>query len=65
MCSHHAHNMDPGAQHQREGFRPDLQVTHLDKTGERYSIDVTTVDVSFKTYRVDASNLPGAAAAKT
>ena len=60
----HAHNLDPRAQPQGEVFRPDLQVTHLDSTGKRYLIDVTTVDVSSKTYRADASKVPGAAAAK-
>ena len=51
----HAHNLDPSAQLQGELFGPDLQVTLLDSTGERYLI-VTTVDMSSKTYRADARN---------
>ena len=61
----HTHSLDKTAQQlQGEVFRPDLQVTHLDDSGKRYLIDVTTVDVSCKTYRSEASKIPGAAASK-
>ena len=56
--------MEQGTQSQGGTFRPDLQVTHLDSTGKRYLVDVTTVDVSAAVYRADASKVPGAAAAK-
>ena len=60
----HTESMEQGTQSQGGTFRPDLQVTHLDSTGKRYLVDVTTVDVSATVYRADASKVPGAAAAK-
>ena len=48
-----------------ERFIPDLEVIHLDDPGRRYLVDVTTVDVTAATHRVDASRKPGAGAAKT
>ena len=58
----HAPEVDSGAQ--GEFYRPDLQITHLDNTGARYHVDVTTVDVTAPTYRTDASKETGAAARK-
>ena len=58
----HAPEVDRGAQ--GEFYRPDLQITHLDNTGARYLVDVTTVDVTAATYRIDASKETGAAARK-
>ena len=55
MCTHKA---------KCEIFRPDVQVTHLDNTGKRYHVDVTTVDDSAKIYRAKASTTHGAGAAK-
>ena len=61
----HTHSLDQTArQLQGEVFRPDLQVTHLDDSGKRYLIDVTTVDMSSKAYRTEASRIPGEAASK-
>ena len=45
-------------------FRPDLQVTHLDTSGKRYLVDVTTIDVTAASYCNGASKCHGAAAAK-
>ena len=45
-------------------FRPDLQVTHLDTSGVRYLVDVTTVDVTAATNRGMASKKAGVAATK-
>ena len=45
-------------------FRPDLQVTHLDTSGVRYLVDVTTVDVTAATNRGTASKKAGVAATK-
>ena len=58
----HAPKVDSGAQ--GEFYTPDLQMTHLDNTGTRYLVDVTTVDVTAATYRIDASKETGAAAGK-
>ena len=56
----HTHSLDQTAQQlQGEVFRPDLPVKHLDDSGKRYLMDVTTVDVSSKTYRTDASRSLG------
>ena len=60
----HAENLEQHMHPQVEIFRPDLQVTRLDKTGKQYLVDVTTVDVSAKIYRAEASTTPGAGAAK-
>ena len=49
---------------QGERFIPDLEVTHLDDSGRRYLVEVTTVEITAGTYRVDASRKPGVAAAK-
>ena len=48
---------------QGELYIPDLQITHLDYSGKRYLIDVTTVNVTAATYRAAESRNPGAAAA--
>ena len=45
-------------------YRRDLQITHLDTTGIRYVVDVTTVDVTAASYRLGASQEDGAAARK-
>ena len=45
-------------------FRPDLQVIHLDTSGVRYLVDVTTVDVTAATNRGVASKKAGVDAAK-
>ena len=42
---------------------PDLQITHLDDSGKRYLVDVTTVDVTAAMYCAAASRNSGAAAA--
>ena len=39
-------------------------ITHLDTTGIRYLVDVTTVDVTAASYRLAASQEAGAAARK-
>ena len=60
----HAESLEQHVHPQGEIFRPDLQVTHLDNTGKRYFVGVTTVDVSAKIYRAEESTTPGAGAAK-
>ena len=45
-------------------FKSDLWVIHLDTSSVRYSVDVTTVDVTAATNRGVASNKAGVAAAK-
>ena len=45
-------------------YRPDLQITHLDKIGTRYLLVVTTVDVTASSYRQGTSTQPGKAAAQ-
>ena len=60
----HAESLEQHVYPQGEINRPDLQVTHLDNTGKRYLVDVTTVDVSAKIYRAEASTTPEAGAAK-
>ena len=49
---------------QGDQYIPDLQITHLDKSGTRYLVDVTTVDVTVSIYRQGASVQPGRAAAQ-
>ena len=52
----------PGKQ-QSEQYIPDLRITHLDDTGKRYLVGVTTVDATAATYRAAASRNPGTAVA--
>ena len=58
----HAPEVDTGAQ--GEFYRPDLQITHLDNTGTRYLVDVTAVDFTVATDRIDACKETGASARK-
>ena len=46
------HTESIGHERQSQGgtFRPDLQDTHLDSTGKRYLVDVTTMEVSATLY---------------